>query len=65
MLQQHVAFFCNHDMWYKFYYYRGSGTSGALWHGYITGEGIKVASGHQTLQLGMQGWGEDNLRIAN
>ena len=49
MLQQHVAVSCNHDMWYKFYYYRGSGTSGALWHGY------KVAGGHQTLQLGMRG----------
>ena len=49
LLQQHVAVSCNHDMWYKFYYYRGSGTSGALWHGY------KVAGGHQTLQLGMRG----------
>ena len=60
LLQQHVAVSCNHDMWYKFYYYRGSGTSGALWHGY------KVAGGHQTLQLGMrreeeegEGAGED------
>ena len=52
-------------MWYKFYYYRGSETSGALWHGYITSLGIKVASGHQTLQLGIQGWGEGDLRIAN
>ena len=49
LLQQHVAVSCNHDMWYKFYYYRGSGTSGALWHGY------KVAGGHQTLQLGKRG----------
>ena len=54
LLQQHFAVSCNRDMWYKFYYYRGSETSGALWHGYITSLGIKVASGHQTLQLGIQ-----------